>query len=150
MSVFPPLSPCDALTIVNSAAGLLPNPRMVDYCSSKFAARGFMDTLHTELHFMGNTGVSTTVVCPSHVNTELFKGYNVGSVMSPEWVAEQVLGAVETDQHFLLLPRFLQIAIFWQTLLPTPIWDLCVSLSYRSMNTWKPDQANKVFAKMEA
>lgn len=122
---------------------------MVDYCSSKFAALGFMDTLHTELHSMGNTGVKTTVLCPSHVNTELFKGFNVGSVMSPEWVAEQTVEAVEVNHHFVILPRFLHVALFWKTVLPTAVWDACVSLSYRSMNSWKPDQANKVFAKMQ-
>jgi len=133
---------------ISSFAGLVANPRMVDYCSSKFAARGFMDALHTELHAMGKTGVNTTVVFPSHINTDLFKGFNVGVAMSPQYVASQIIGAVEDNQHSLVLPRVLGIAIFWQGVMPTAMWDLCTSLSYSSMNKWDGTQANKVFKAM--
>mmetsp|Transcript_13159 Transcript_13159/g.15064 ORF Transcript_13159/g.15064 Transcript_13159/m.15064 type:complete len:321 (+) Transcript_13159:91-1053(+) len=133
---------------ISSFAGHVANPRMVDYCSSKFAARGFMEALHTELHATGKTGVNTTVVFPSHINTDLFKGFNVGMAMSPAYVASQVVGAVEDNQHSLVLPRILGIAIFWQGVMPTQLWDFCTSLSYGSMNKWDGSQANKVFKAM--
>lgn len=134
---------------ISSAAGIFPNPRMIDYCTSKFAARGFMEALHTELHALGKTGIKTTVVCPAHINTDLFKGAKMtGGVMSPAYVAKQVVDAVQYNRFHVYLPAALQAGIFWQTVMPSSIWDFFMSFSYSSMNEWKPDQANKIFSKI--
>lgn len=134
---------------ISSAAGIFPAPRMIDYCTSKFAARGFMEALHTELHYLGKTGVKTTVVCPAHVNTDLFKGYNMGGTMSPQFVAQQVVDAVQYGRFHVYLPWYLQAGVFWQQVIPSDVWDFFIGLSYSAMKNWKPEQANKIFKKME-
>jgi len=134
---------------ISSAAGIFPNPRMVDYCTSKFAARGFIEALHTELLATGKTGVKTTCILPAHINTDLFKGFNMMGAMEPEWVANQVLKAVQESKYIVMLPWALQLGVFWQTVMPSSVWDFFMSFSHSAMKTWSPDQANKIFVKMD-
>ena len=59
---------------VASAAAHFGIQGQVDYSSSKFASRGFMEALSAELNYMkGVTGVRTTTICPGPVETPLFK-----------------------------------------------------------------------------
>ena len=89
---------------IASAAGFFPSARMVDYCTSKFAARGFMDALRIELSALGKSGVKTTLVAPAHINTDLFAGYSMGSTMQPEWVAQLVLDGIVSNRAVVFLP----------------------------------------------
>ncbi len=59
---------------IASSAGLAGIAGLSDYCSSKFAAVGFIESLHMELVAMGINGVQTTVVCPYIINTGMFDG----------------------------------------------------------------------------
>ena len=45
-----------------------------DYCSSKFAAVGFAESVALEMIAMKKDGVKTTIVCPSLINTGMFDG----------------------------------------------------------------------------
>ena len=48
---------------------------MVDYCSSKFAAVGFAETLSLELQRTGDAEyIKTTNICPYYIRTPLFQG----------------------------------------------------------------------------
>ena len=62
--------------IVNiaSSAGLFGVTGLVDYCTSKFAAVGFDESLRFELEHLGKDGIHTTVVCPYFINTGMFEG----------------------------------------------------------------------------
>lgn len=133
---------------VSSAAGIFPNPKMVDYCTSKYAARGFMEALSVELQFLRRTGVGLSLVCPAHVNTALFKGYNVGFSMEPSYVAAQTLQAVYYNKFHVYLPFPMHMGVFWQAVMPKAIWDFFISFSFSAMKDWQPAQANQVFAKI--
>ena len=59
---------------IASSAGLAGIAGLTDYCSSKFAAVGFNESLQMELSLLKKTGVITTVVCPYLINTGMFHG----------------------------------------------------------------------------
>jgi all-trans-retinol dehydrogenase (NAD+) len=62
---------------VASMAGLTGTSGLVDYCSSKFGAVGFDESLRNEITRMGKTGVKTSIICPAAINTGLFAGFNI-------------------------------------------------------------------------
>lgn len=62
------------LVNIASSAGITGVAGLADYCASKFAAVGFDESLRSELHSQGKTGVHTTVVCPYFINTGMFDG----------------------------------------------------------------------------
>lgn len=49
---------------IASLAGHVGVSKLVDYCSSKFAAVGFDEAIRLELEFLGRQGVHTTCICP--------------------------------------------------------------------------------------
>lgn len=57
------------LVTIASLAGHVGVPKLVDYCSSKFAAVGFDEALRAELEAMGKDGVRTTVICPFFIRS---------------------------------------------------------------------------------
>ncbi|KFO70841.1 Epidermal retinol dehydrogenase 2, partial [Cuculus canorus] len=59
------------LVCVSSMAGQTGISYIADYCASKFAAIGFAESVNLEIRDMGKTGVKTTIVCPSAMNTGL-------------------------------------------------------------------------------
>jgi all-trans-retinol dehydrogenase (NAD+) len=134
---------------ISSAAGFFPSARMTEYCTSKYAARGFMEALRIELTSLGKSGVKTTLVAPAHINTDLFSGYNMGGTMQPEWVAQQVIYAMRIDKAMQFLPWYISLGNLWQGVFPTFIWDLFMLPTNSSLNKWNPTQANKIFDKME-
>ncbi len=138
------------IVCVSSAAGLFPSARMVSYCASKHAARGFIEALRIELSALGKNGVKTTGVFPAHIQTDLFKGYSMGSTMTPEYVASSIVDSLKTGTPTLLLPWLpLFMGNMWQGILPVWLWDVFMLPTNSSLSKWQPDQANKLFDKME-
>merc|ERR1711994_485700 len=64
---------------VASLAGHSGTNKLVDYCSSKFAAVGLDESLRVELFVQGHSEyIKTTVVCPYYISTGMFAGVQVG------------------------------------------------------------------------
>src|SRR4030095_12778879 len=61
--------------IVGSVAGHVPVPATSAYCMSKFAVRGFAESIHDEL---AASGVSVTLVSPGFVDSEFRRVDNTG------------------------------------------------------------------------
>lgn len=137
------------IVAIASAAGLLGSPRMVDYCASKFGAVGFFEALRLELK---KTGVSSTLVCPAHINTELFKGFRVPFVPSlqPDDLAEEILDAVLCRRTYLLRPFVVRAGLIMKTLSPLWMSDMMNDLSKvnMAMNTFQSDHADAKFRRM--
>ena len=55
---------------VSSINGIIPNPYNGPYCATKFAVRGFTETLRQELH---DTSVGVTVVHPGGIKTDIVR-----------------------------------------------------------------------------
>ena len=114
------------LVTIASAAGLAGTAKLTDYCSSKFAAVGFDESLRVELKRQGSK-VVTTVVCPFYTDTGMFAG--VGTrfpwllpILDPEYVVRRTIRAIEKDRRRLVMPRFVYTG--WPTrLLPVAWFD---------------------------
>jgi len=96
---------------VASAAGLAGTAKLTDYCSSKFAAVGFDESLRLELKKLGSN-VVTTVVCPFFINTGMFDGVKTRfswllPIMKPEAVVKRILRAIRKDRRRLIMPWFI-------------------------------------------
>ena len=98
------------LVTIASAAGLAGTSKLTDYCSSKFAAVGFDESLRIELKRQ-NSKVMTTVVCPFYTDTGMFKGVRTRfpwllPILDPDYVVRRTVRAVEKDRRRLIMPRF--------------------------------------------
>jgi len=95
---------------ISSAAGLVGVAKQTDYSASKFAAFGFAESLRVELS-KANTGVNSLVVCPYFISTGMFEGVQTKyplllPILTPEYVAQKTLTAIEKGRHQLIMPRF--------------------------------------------
>jgi short-subunit dehydrogenase len=85
---------------VNSTSGLAANPGWAGYAASKFGLRGYADALRAE---EAPYGVRVTSVFPSRTATPMQelvhdregKEYDAGDWMSPETVAQAVVGVLD-------------------------------------------------------
>lgn len=108
------------IVTIASVAGHTGGPRLVDYCSSKFAAVGFDESLRIELKAENITGVKTTIVCPYHISTDLFKGFHARILrsLSAEYVAQETVSAMLINQEILVLPGIFRLFLIMKWLLP--------------------------------
>ena len=79
--------------VVASMAAIVGAPAMADYSASKASAKAFAEALALELKHLRADQVKVTCICPSHVNTQLFGGFNTGPgskalLLEPEDVAK--------------------------------------------------------------
>lgn len=113
--------------IVNiaSAAGLMGIPRLSDYCASKFGLVGFSDALRLELKGGGYKNIKVTCVCPSYIDTGMFKGAKA-PILSPflkqDVAAGKIFRAIKKEKAFLLMPWSTH-TIKWARLFPTSWMD---------------------------
>src|SRR5699024_3671357 len=88
---------------MSSIAGKVATPQMSGYNASKFAVRGFSESLFQELRY---NGVKVTCFYPGSVNTHFFDdtdGANTHSnMMHPDDVAAQLVNVLETPDNFLI------------------------------------------------
>lgn len=126
--------------------------KMVPYAVSKAGAKQFGSGLAAELKHYGYDRIGVSVICPSHIATPLFKGFNGGPIptMTPEFVASQIIQAIECETELVHLPR---------TLLPfIPLIAVQEFLGHLNLNLakaspmkdWSPDQADKIFEGIES
>jgi all-trans-retinol dehydrogenase (NAD+) len=114
------------IVTIASAAGLAGTSKLTDYCSSKFAAVGFDESLRVELK-RRNSKVVTTVVCPFYTDTGMFEGVRTRfpwllPILDPEYVVRRIVRAIEKDRRRLIMPRFVYTG--WPTrLLPVAWFD---------------------------
>uniref|UniRef100_A0A7S3PQN1 Uncharacterized protein n=1 Tax=Aplanochytrium stocchinoi TaxID=215587 RepID=A0A7S3PQN1_9STRA len=136
---------------VASMAAYVSAPDMISYAVSKKGAKAFAEGLSAELKQQGHRGIKVSLLCPSHIDTPLFKGFNhAGNMtMSPEYVASHIIQAIECETELVCLPRFSPIFVliiglneFWGSLnLPNPDGS--------PMKKWQPQQADRVFASIQ-
>jgi NAD(P)-dependent dehydrogenase (short-subunit alcohol dehydrogenase family) len=112
------------------------------YCASKFAVRGYTESLHHEL--LG-TGVGVTCVHPGFVRTAIAENARVGqgasSTLRGESLARydkvvrtdaptaaaKILRAVDLNKPRVLIGPDAYFADFWQRLKPASYWNLIAS-----------------------
>ena len=86
--------------------------RVSDYCATKFAVAGFTESLRIELKSTPEAdNVKVTLVCPYHVNTDLFKGFEMNSFEwasvaknDPEKVAKAITDGIVLEKELVGYP----------------------------------------------
>merc|ERR1711990_1423777 len=79
---------------IASLAGHAGTNKLVDYCSSKFAAVGLDEAFRVELAVQGHSDyIKTTVVCPYYISTGMFAGVysKIIPILEPEYVADKAV-----------------------------------------------------------
>uniref|UniRef100_A0A336LVA3 Short-chain dehydrogenase/reductase 3 n=1 Tax=Culicoides sonorensis TaxID=179676 RepID=A0A336LVA3_CULSO len=96
-----------------SIAGVVGLTNLVPYCASKFAVRGMMEALQTEIRdTKPDCDINTTIVCPYMVDTGLCKKPKVRfpsllGLLQPKEVAEQIVLAHRKNLKEFTIPRHL-------------------------------------------
>ncbi|KYO26071.1 epidermal retinol dehydrogenase 2 [Alligator mississippiensis] len=111
------------LVSIASSAGLTGASGLADYCSTKFAAVGFAESIDVEMHALKKTGVKTTIVCPYLIHTGMFDGCrskwpHLIPSLDSEYAAEMIVNAVLREQVYLIMPRTLYIVVALKNILP--------------------------------
>lgn len=127
---------------IASAGGIAGTARLVDYCSSKFAAIGFDESLRLEFKRLGKP-LKTTVVCPFYIDTGMFDGVRTRfplllPILKPVPVVNKIVKAIERDRARLLMPWFVY-TVYPMRLLPVSWQDALLSFLgiNRSMDEFK-------------
>ena len=109
---------------ITSAGGMLSNPKMSVYAASKWAATGWSDSVRIELEEM-KSDVHVTTVAPYYINTGMFDGVKSRfiPILKPEYVCKRIMRAIERNTRFRGIPFGFHFIRFWQTVLPTRIFD---------------------------
>jgi short-subunit dehydrogenase len=91
--------------IVNiaSIAGKVGNPKMTGYNASKFAVRGFSESLFQEIRY---DGIKVSCFFPGSVNTHFFDNVDGAdthpNMMQPRDIAVTLAGVIETPDNLLI------------------------------------------------
>lgn len=129
------------IVTISSAAGIVGASRLVDYCTSKFAAFGFDEALRMEIKGE-KWNIKTTVVCPYFINTGMFEGVRTRfsrllPILDQNRVAERIVKAIEKNRRRLLMPPIVY-SVWMMRYLPTFAFDLVQNFFgiNRAMNTF--------------
>jgi len=126
------------LVNISSLFGLISPPGQTAYCASKFAVRGFSESLRHEL---AGTRVGVTVVHPGGIATSIARNARFPSSMSaaqvakrhrlanslltmpPEIAGETIVRGVEKRKARVLVGRDAKFAAFVERLMPVTYWS---------------------------
>ena len=133
--------PIARLVNVSSIVGIIAPPGQTAYCASKFAVRGFSESLRHELEAAGSP-VGVTVVHPGGVRTRIAEQARVPKgappeevarqqavwrrllTLAPEDAAERIVAAIERGEPRVLVGRDAQQAAWLERLFPVRYWSL--------------------------
>jgi NAD(P)-dependent dehydrogenase (short-subunit alcohol dehydrogenase family) len=126
------------LVNISSLFGLIAPPGQTAYCASKFAVRGFSESLRHEL---AGTRIGVTVVHPGGIATSIAKNARLPGGMSeadvekqrkyfesvltmpPETAGEIIVRGVERRKPRIVVGRDAQFAALVERLMPVTYWN---------------------------
>lgn len=99
-------------------------PRLVDYCTSKYAVMGFHEALRQELRKSGKTGINLTLVCPTLIDHQAQCAPSKSWTRTIQWIepdraATLIVRAIRDDVAQLVLPRDIGMFAGFISVLPT-------------------------------
>nr|XP_022916266.1 estradiol 17-beta-dehydrogenase 11 [Onthophagus taurus] len=109
------------IVTIASMAGHMGCSKLVDYCSSKFAAVGFDESLRVELEALGVTDIKTTCVCPFFIHgTGMFGDVapKFTPVLTTEQVSESVILGILREDLYVMLPKSMRYSFWVKWILP--------------------------------
>lgn len=119
------------IVTIASAAGTIGPAKMTDYAGSKWAARGFMESLRNELKKMGSD-VKTLCVNPFYIDTGMFEGVKTKvpfllPILKEEAVADKVIASIEGGAPELFMPIIVKFTALLRVL-PAHWFDAAMNL----------------------
>ena len=135
---------------VSSFTALMPFGDMTTYAMSKAGANGFAAGFNDEVISLGYKDlIKISVICPGHIDTPMFKGAASGdSIISPEFVAKEIISAVECQKEIVIVPSDLNnLAILGAIRQYFGRLNLMNNMKY--MEQWSPAQTESVFQHIE-
>ncbi|KAK9885414.1 hypothetical protein WA026_010910 [Henosepilachna vigintioctopunctata] len=120
------------IVTIASMAGHVGISKLVDYCSSKYAAVGFDEALRVELEDQGIMGVKTTAICPYFIkSTGMFGTVNSRFLSTLELsdVADRVIDAIQKEEESVMIPGAMNIGMLLKPMVP---WQV-VSMFLRGL-----------------
>ena len=113
------------IVTIASSAGLVGVSKLTDYCSSKWAAVGFDESLRMELR-QTCPEVKTTV-CPFFIDTGMFDGVKdrfemLLPILKEESMAKDIVEGVEAGKTRIVSPDLVKIVPIMRAL-PTSVFD---------------------------
>ncbi|KAH9514107.1 hypothetical protein Btru_030263 [Bulinus truncatus] len=111
------------IVAVSSMLGLTPLNGAGDYCSSKFAASGFMESLREELKSLNASGITVTTVYPYHVDNNMFAGISTRfpalfPAINEDYLAHKIVDAILTNREKVIVPKLMYFVAFFYSIAP--------------------------------
>jgi short-subunit dehydrogenase len=130
------------LVNIASASAYVGLPLGSTYASSKWAALGFSESIRLELRERGYDNIHVTTVCPSYIDTGMFKGVKAplfAPILAPEKVVEAILEAVRRKRPLVQLPGIIKWLDLFKGILPLWVWDRVAKITgiSTSMSKWR-------------
>lgn len=100
---------------ISSTAGLIGSPSLHSYSTSKFAVRGFMESLAVDLEREGHSYIKITTVYPWFINTREYIQEFTGQLLKfcfmfePKYAAERIINGMRRNEKVVTIPRFLYL-----------------------------------------
>lgn len=115
------------IVTIASIAGLVGSPGLMDYSASKFGAVGFDESLRQELNKI-HSRVRTTVICPSFIDTGMFKGaqvkYNfLTPILKEKYAAWRIVIGILQNEQMIIMPYMIQMLLTLKALIPISMGD---------------------------
>jgi len=124
---------------ISSAAGLLPNPDMSVYASSKWAVLGWSESLRLELERVDGA-LRVTTVTPSYIDTGMFAGVRaplLTPIMQPTRIVDAILRGVENDKILVREPFMVKLLPFLRGVMPARVFDFVAGRLFGVYTTMK-------------
>ncbi|CAD5233695.1 unnamed protein product [Bursaphelenchus xylophilus] len=97
------------IVATSSFGGICALGEFVDYSTTKFAVRGFMEALNNQLELQGVSGIEFTTVFPGYVRTPIWKEFNPGKqyipVIDADEMAEEIVRGIKLNQKEVIYPK---------------------------------------------
>ncbi len=141
---------------VSSVFGIIAPPGQTAYCASKFAVRGFSESLRHELE---GTSVGVSVVHPGGVSTNIAKNAKISGdvseaereeaqkaaakalVLPPRRAAEIIVDGAERGAKRIIVGNDARMAVFLQRLFPVGYWRVLTKVfSRQGLSTSNPSR----------
>ena len=122
---------------IASAAGLMANPNMSVYASSKWAVIGWSESVRLEME-ADDTGVQVTTVMPGYISTGMFDGAKapfMTPTLTPEYIVEKIMKAVKNNEIILQEPFMVKSVPVMKGLLPQKVFDFLAKRVFGVHNT---------------
>lgn len=108
---------------IASSAGLISNPKMSVYVSSKWALCGWSDSLRLEMTQMGKN-IKVTTVTPYYIDTGMFDGVkSLIPILNPEKVARKIVKGIEHNKILVSMPWPVWLVRLGQAIFPIRFFD---------------------------